>query len=106
MVSNPVSPEYREQLLALGRAKRLHTAVENRLVELLKEAAPDFHALKGPQGLAGGTNDLMLSEFSGRRVVFEIFPTHTQVSRDLLILHKTNAGHSFPQTAAIDHSLL
>jgi len=33
----------------------------------------------------------MLFEFSGKRVVFEVFATHSQVSRDLLILHKTKA---------------
>ena len=91
MLTNSASPEYRKQLLALRKAKGLHTAVENRLVELLDEAIPDFHPLKEPQGLAGGRDDLMLFEFSGKKVVFEIFATQTQVSRDLLILHKTKA---------------
>ncbi len=44
-----------------------------------------------PQGLAGGRNDLMLFEFSGRKVVFEIFASNSQVSRDLRILDKTAA---------------
>ena len=93
MVANSASSEYRKELLALRKAKGLHTAVENRLVELLKEAVPNFHPLKEPQGLAGGRNDLMLFEFSGRRVVFEILATHSQVSRDLLILYKTKADN-------------
>jgi hypothetical protein len=41
--------------------------------------------------LAGGRNDLMLFEFSGKSVVVEVFATASQVSRDLLILHKTKA---------------
>ncbi len=91
MVTNPASPEYRQQLLALRKANWLHALVEDALLKLLKEAVPDFHPLKEPQGLAGGRNDLMLFEFSGRTVVFEIFASRTQVSRDLLILHKTKA---------------
>lgn len=92
MLTNPTSPEYRQTLLTLRKANRLHTAVEDALMELLKEAVPDFHPVKEPQGIAGGRNDLMLFEFSGRKVVFEIFATRTQVSRDLLILHKTKAN--------------
>ena len=88
---NPKSDDYREQLLALRKAKKLHTVVEDRLIKLLQVATPDLHPLKEPQGLAGGRNDLMLFEFNGRKVVFEIFATSSQVSRDLLILHKTQA---------------
>ncbi|MFV9646256.1 MAG: hypothetical protein ACNYWU_10570, partial [Desulfobacterales bacterium] len=42
-------------------------------------------------GLAGGRNDLMLFEFNGRKILFEIIASYSQVSRDLRILDKTKA---------------
>jgi len=80
-----------QELADLRQAKKLHTAVEDRLVKLISKIAPDYHAIKEPVGLAGGRNDLMLFEFSGRKVLFEIFATRSQVSRDLRILDKTDA---------------
>jgi hypothetical protein len=38
-----------------------------------------------------GRNDLLLFDFQGRKVLFEIFATKGQVSRDLRILDKTRA---------------
>ncbi len=90
-ILNSKSPDYPEQLLALRKARQLHTVVENRLIELLGVVTPSMHPLKELQGLAGGRNDLMLFEFSGKKVVLEVFATASQVSRDLLILHKTKA---------------
>jgi hypothetical protein len=80
-----------KRLSELRRAKKLHSAVEDRLAQLIKRIAPDYHPVKEPVGLAGGRNDLMLFEFSGRKVLFEIFATRSQVSRDLRILDKTEA---------------
>jgi len=88
---NSKSEDYSKQLLALRKSRKLHPMVENRLIKLLGNVTPDLHPLKEPQGLAGGRNDLMLFEFSGKKVVFEVFATYSQVSRDLLILHKTQA---------------
>ncbi len=82
--------DFFEHLLQLRKNNKLHTIVENRLIELLKSIS-DYYPLKEIQGLAGGRNDLMLFEFSGKKVLFEIFASSTQVSRDLLILHKTKA---------------
>ena len=42
-------------------------------------------------GLAGGRNDLLLFEFSGKKILFELFASRGQVSRDLRILDKTHA---------------
>jgi hypothetical protein len=90
-VFNTESPDYKERILSLRKAKFLHTVVEKRLMQLLGIATPNFHPVKEVQGLAGGRNDLMLFEFSGKSVVVEVFATASQVSRDLLILHKTKA---------------
>lgn len=84
-------PDYIERLLALRKAKELHTVVENKLIQILGIATPDLHPIKEIQGLPGGRNDLMLFDFNGRKVVFEVFATASQVSRDLLILYKTKA---------------
>ena len=78
-------------LSQLRRSKKLHTIVEDRLIELMSQVAPDYHPVKEPVGQAGGRNDLMLFEFSKKKILFEIFATKSQVSRDLLILHKTHA---------------
>lgn len=75
----------------LRSLKKLHTAVEDRLIALIGKIAPNYHPIKEPVGLAGGRNDLMLFEFSGQKVLFEIFATRSQVSRDLRILDKTQA---------------
>lgn len=69
----------------------MHPEVEKRLAELLSRIVPDYHPVAEPVGLAGGRNDLMLFEFSGRKALFEIFGTASQVSRDLRILDKTKA---------------
>ena len=81
--------EYNKWIVELRRAKQLHTTVEDRLVELIGKIAPEYHPIWEPVGLAGGRNDLMLFEFSGRKVLFEIFATRSQVLRDLRILDKT-----------------
>lgn len=89
---NRQSADYSDVIREIRKAKRLHTIVENRLIEIVERILPDYHSVSELQGLAGGRNDLMLFEFSGRKVVFEIFATADQVSRDLLILHKTDAS--------------
>ncbi|MGO9122894.1 MAG: hypothetical protein ACLQPD_35395 [Desulfomonilaceae bacterium] len=75
----------------IRRSRKLHSTVEDRLIDLLKRIAPDYHSIKEPVGLAGGRNDLMLFEFSGKKVLLELFATRSQVSRDLRILDKTDA---------------
>jgi len=80
-----------QRIADLRRRKQLHTVVENRIMELASRVAPEFYPAKEPHGLAGGRNDLMLFDFSGRKVLFEVFATAGQVSRDLRILDKTRA---------------
>jgi hypothetical protein len=86
-----LSQDYIDWIRAIRKGKELHNYVENRLKEILSKILPEYHAVKEPQALAGGRNDLMLFEFSGRKVLFEIFATKSQVSRDLRILDKTKA---------------
>ncbi len=88
---NAKSPNYIATIFSLRKAKELHTIVENRLIRILGNATPELHPVKEVQGLAGGRNDLMFFECNGRSIVFEVFATASQVSRDLLILHKTLA---------------
>jgi len=73
------------------KLKKLHGLVEDRLIQILNKVTPEYHPIKEPQGLAGGRNDLMLFEFNGKKILFEIFATKNQVSRDLRILDKTKA---------------
>lgn len=83
--------EYVNWVRELRKRKELHPEIERRLAELLSRIVPDYHPVAEPVGLAGGRNDLMLFEFSGRKALFEIFGTASQVSRDLRILDKTKA---------------
>lgn len=85
------SAEYVQWIKAIREAKLLHTVVEERLIHVLSNIVPEYHPVKEIQALAGGRNDLMLFEFSGRKVLFEIFASRSQVSRDLRILDKTKA---------------
>jgi len=85
--------DYIPWLLDLRKKKRLHSTVEEQLVSVLKQVAPEFYPVQEPLGLAGGRNDLILFEFSGRKVLFEIFASASQVSRDLRIMDKTKADY-------------
>jgi hypothetical protein len=84
--------EYFKWITEQRKAKQLHTTVENRLVAVARHTLPEYLPVKEPQGLAGGRNDLLLFDYRGRKVLFEIFASQSQVSRDLRILDKTNAA--------------
>jgi hypothetical protein len=86
-----ISDELIKRIADLRKAKKLHTEVENRLARIISEISSDYHPVQEPVGLAGGRNDLLVFEFSGKKVLFEIFATRSQVSRDLRILDKTKA---------------
>ncbi len=91
-MSDLTLPEgYIQWVLQQRKSKLLHKAVEERLAQLLNRIAPDLHPIKEVQGLAGGRNDLLAFEFTGKKVLFEIIATKSQVSRDLRILDKTVA---------------
>ena len=83
--------EIKQRLLTLRKKKKLHSEVESKLAKLLKIALPELHSVSEIQGLPGGRNDLIAYDFLGKSVVFEIFASSTQVSRDLLILECTVA---------------
>lgn len=87
----PSNHQYINWIKETRKAKALHSIVESQLVRILNKICPDYHPLKEPQGLAGGRNDLMLFEFNGRKILFEIIASYSQVSRDLRILDKTKA---------------
>jgi hypothetical protein len=80
-----------EKISQWRKTKQLHTVVEDRLTMLISKISSDYHPVKEPVGLAGGRNDLMVFEFSSKKVLFEIFATRSQVSRDLRILDKTKS---------------
>lgn len=79
------------KLKGLRQQKKLHSEVENRLAAVLRIALPELHPVPEIQGLPGGRNDLIAYDFLGQAVVFEVFASASQVSRDLLILERTSA---------------
>jgi hypothetical protein len=86
-----LSESYIKWVKDVRKEKRLHGIVEDKLVEILSILCSDCELIKEPQGLAGGRNDLMMFRFDGKKVLFEIFGSKSQVSRDLRILDKTSA---------------
>jgi hypothetical protein len=86
-----LSSEVIEQIKEKRRSQLLHGEVEAKLIAMLARVILQYYPIKEPQGLAGGRNDLMLFEFSGRKILFEVLATASQVSRDLRILDKTKA---------------
>ncbi len=83
--------KYNEWILNLRKSRKLHSLVENQLSKIVSTILPDYIPVSEVQGLAGGRNDLILFEYSGRKVLFEIFASQSQVTRDLRILDKTKA---------------
>lgn len=74
-----------------GRDKRLHSLVEEKLSGLLKHLYPDSYPVREVGGVLGGRNDLIQFFQNGRRVVFELFATVSQVPQDLRLLEQSNA---------------
>ena len=96
-MESPVSnnPEFREFIKAVRkdkRAKRLHSRVEKRLSELLERLCPDSRPVSEVAGVLGGRNDLIQFFPNGRRVVFELFATVSQVPQDLRLLEQSVAN--------------
>jgi hypothetical protein len=73
------------------REKRLHSRVEERLSGLLKHLYPDSYPVPEVGGVLGGRNDLIQFFQNGRRVVFELFATVSQVPQDLRLLERSSA---------------
>lgn len=82
---------YYELIKRLRKERKLHDFVEERIIKILNHITPELHCFKEIHGLRGGRNDLLAVEYNGRKVLFELFASQSQVSRDLRILDKTEA---------------
>src|SRR5687768_11633902 len=82
---------YRQQILALRQERRLHSAVLARLRELLHVAFPEASAVSEVNATLGGRNDAIQFFHDGRRTVFELFATASQVPQDLRLLEQCEA---------------
>lgn len=87
-----LSENYIQWIKDIRKSKELHGIVEDKLIQILSTLSSEFEPIKEPQGLAGGRNDLILFRFDGKKILFEIFGSKSQVSRDLRILDKTDAS--------------
>lgn len=83
--------EYRDFVSSKKNAKRLHSVAEQRLQSLLKYLHPDAYPASEVGGVLGGRNDMMQFFFNGRRVVFELFFSPSQVPQDLRLLEQCSA---------------
>jgi hypothetical protein len=69
----------------------LHPKILQILEVIINKYMPEYTPISEIQGLAGGRNDLIGFKYNSRKVLFEIFATPSQVSRDLRLLDKTQA---------------
>lgn len=79
------------EILNLRRNKMLHAKILQILERIINKYMPEYIPISEIQGLAGGRNDLICFKYNSRKVLFEIFATANQVSRDLRLLDKTQA---------------
>ena len=89
-----VSPEFRRFVAVVKKARRdksLHSSVEERLLGLLVRLYPDSCPVREVTGVLGGRNDLIQFFRNGRRGVFELFASVSQVPQDLRLLEQSNA---------------
>jgi hypothetical protein len=82
---------YFESIKNIKRKNELHPQVEARLSTLLTKIYPEDCPVSEVSGIPGGRNDLILFSFTGRRIVFELFFSPSQVSQDLRLLELSNA---------------
>lgn len=66
--------------------------MQSRLAALLKSAFPTGASVREVSAVLGGRNDLIQYSFEGRRVVFEIFCSKSQVPKDLRLLEQCEAA--------------
>ena len=83
--------EYEQSILELRRRKQLHSIVEKRLTYLLRRVIPEEALVPEIYGVPGGRHDLMAFSFNGKRIVFELFFSPSQVSQDLRLLERSTA---------------
>jgi len=87
-----MTDSYEKQTKKLREGRKLHSAVEDRLVALLKKGFPEAVAVPEVSAVLGGRNDLLQYFFDGRRVVFEIFCSAGQTPQDLRLLEQCDAA--------------
>jgi len=83
--------KYIASIQKIKKKKELHALVETRLKELLSKIYPESCPVSEVSGVLGGRNDLILFSFTGRRVVFELFFSPSQISQDLRLLELSSA---------------
>jgi len=92
---NDVTPHRMKEFAAFVKDKKgrqkLHALAEQRLADLLTKIYPDAATIPEVSGVLGGRNDLIQFFFSGRRVVFEMFFSPSQVPQDLRLLEQSSA---------------
>ena len=79
----------------LKRKNQLHPVVENRLAELLRSTFPESTAVLEVGAIKGGRNDLLQYFQDGRKAVWELFFSPTQVAQDLRLLEQADATWRF-----------
>jgi hypothetical protein len=58
---------------------------------LLRKSFPDTTSISEVSAVLGGRNDLIQYHFNGRKIVFEVFCSPSQVPQDLRLLEQCNA---------------
>jgi hypothetical protein len=79
------------KMKSLRKEKKLHSIILDELKKILVKYFPEYIPISEIQGLAGGRNDLICFKYNSQKILFEIFATASQVSRDLRLLDKTDA---------------
>ncbi|ABN57091.1 MULTISPECIES: hypothetical protein [Methanoculleus] len=90
-MSNIDGKGYEKSILELRSRRQLHSIVEERLTYLLRKVIPEEAFVPEIYGVPGGRHDLMAFSFNGRRIVFELFFSPSQVSQDLRLLEQSTA---------------
>jgi len=72
-------------------AHQIHSAVQNRLAQLLAREFPDNPSIVEVFAVKGGRNDLIHYDQQGRLAVFELFCSTSQVPQDLRLLEQAEA---------------
>jgi hypothetical protein len=70
---------------------QVHSAVQNRLAQLLVHEFPDNPSVAEVFAVKGGRNDLIHYDQQGRLAVFELFCSTSQVPQDLRLLEQADA---------------
>ena len=78
-----------DNIIKLRKKKLLHSYVLRELIMIINTYFPKYEPIAEIQGLAGGRNDLIAFKYNTRKILFEVFATASQVSRDLRILDNT-----------------